>query len=334
MNLNKKYHLFVITSTVSPGTTERSLIPVIEKYSGRKINNVFGVAYNPEFIALGEVINGFLNPDLLLIGQSNGFVGDQLEKIYKKTCENKPYIARMSIISAEITKISLNAYVTMKISYANNLANICERVPGADIDDITKALGADKRISPFYLKGGPAFGGPCFPRDGRAFVSFARKNGIAAKLAEATDEINRYQVKHLTETVFAEVKGKRNKLVSVLGLAYKPKTSVIEESAAIKLIEGLLKYGIKVSVYDSLAIENTKVLFGDKIKYASSAKECVAVAPVCVITTPDKEFQMFGEAGFQNRKMTVIDCWRILDPAKLGKKVKYIGWGRVKENAA
>lgn len=331
---NKKYHLFVVTSTVSPGTTDKSLIPVIEKFSGRIINNGFGVAYNPEFIALGDVINGFLNPDLLLIGQSDGFVGDQLEKIYKKTCGNKPYVARMSIISAEITKISLNAYVTMKISYANNLANICERVPGADIDDITKALGADKRISPFYLKGGPAFGGPCFPRDGRAFVSFARKNGVAAKLAEATDEVNRYQLEHLTKIVLNEVKQAKDKTVSVLGLAYKPKTPVIEESAAIKLIEGLLKYDIKVSVYDSLAIENTRVLFGDKIKYASSVKECVAVAPVCVITTLDKEFQTFGKTGFQNREMTVIDCWRILDPAKLGKKVKYIGWGRVKENAA
>jgi len=242
----------------------------------------------------------------------------------------------MSIISAEITKISLNAYVTMKISYANNLANICERVLGTDIDDITKALGADKRISPFYLKGGPAFGGPCFPRDGRAFVSFARKNGVAAKLAKATDEVNRYQLEHLTKIVLNEVKQAKDKTVSVLGLAYKPKTPVIEEAAAIKLVEELVKNGVKVFVYDPLAMENTKALFGDKIKYASSVKECVAAAPVCVITTPDKEFKTFGESGFQNREMTVIDCWRILDPAKLGKRVKYIGWGkaRKKENAA
>jgi len=148
---NKRYHLFVITSTVTPGTVDEKLIPLIESVSGKKLNTDFGVCYNPEFIALGSVITDFLNPDIVLIGESDKSAGDKLEDVYSIVCENKPYVARMSIISSEIAKISLNSYITMKISFANTLANICEALPGANIDDITRALGADKRVSPYYF---------------------------------------------------------------------------------------------------------------------------------------------------------------------------------------
>src|SRR5439155_11277742 len=123
---SKPYHLFAVTSTVSPGTTERVLAPLVESMAGRRLNEGFGMCYNPEFIALGSVISDFLGPDLVLIGQSNDAAGEQLVKIYERVCENRPYVARMSIVSAEITKLSINAYVTMKISFANTLSNICE----------------------------------------------------------------------------------------------------------------------------------------------------------------------------------------------------------------
>src|SRR5207249_5063500 len=128
----KAHHLFAITSTVSPGTTERALIPLVESVSGRRLNAGFGICYNPEFIALGTVIADFLRPDLVLIGQSNEAAGEQLVKAYERVCDNRPYVARMSIVSAEITKLSINSYVTMKISFANSLAAVCEGVPGAD----------------------------------------------------------------------------------------------------------------------------------------------------------------------------------------------------------
>jgi len=325
----KEYHLFVVTSTVSPGTTEGSLIPLIEGISGRKLNLGFGVCYNPEFIALGSVINDFLNPDLVLIGESDSFAGDQLVSIYEVTCENEPYIARMSIISAEITKISLNAFVTMKISFANTLANICEGIPGADIDAITKALGADKRVSPYYLKGGPAYGGPCFPRDNRAFVAFARKYGCEAKLAEATDEVNRYQISHLKDLVLRHLPP--DKKVSILGLAYKPNTPVIEESAAIKLIDELLRHNVEITVYDPLAMEGAKAVLGDAIRYASSLEECLSSSACWILTLPYDEFKSIDHSLVAHNPTTVIDCWRMLDLSKLGNKVKYIPLGRAKE---
>jgi UDPglucose 6-dehydrogenase len=325
---NKPYHLFVITSTVSPGSTEETLIPLIERVSGRKLNEGFGVCYNPEFIALGSVITNFLNPDMVLIGESDNSAGEQLEDVYRNVCENKPYIARMSLISGEITKISLNSYVTMKISYANTLANICENISGADIDDISKALGADKRISPYYLRGGLGYGGPCFPRDNRAFSSFAAKYGVDAKLAKTTDEVNRFQVDHLVDLVMSNINGKQDISISILGAAYKPNTPVIEESPAIALINELLKKDIRVNVYDPFALENVRAVYGNRISYSPTVRECIENSSVCVITTQAEEFKAVDGSYFTNGEATVIDCWRILDPLRLGNKVKYISNGK------
>ncbi len=324
---SKEYHLFVITSTVSPGATQESLIPLIERRSSRKLNRGFGVCYNPEFIALGTVIRDFLNPDLILIGESDQRAGNQLAKIYESVSENKPYIARMSLVSAEIMKISLNSYITMKISFANTLANICETIPGADVDAISRALGADKRISPYYIRGGLAFGGPCFPRDNKAFVNFARKFGHEAKLAEATDEVNEYQIHHLKDLVLKHLPDDRK--ASILGLAYKPNTPVIEESAAIKLIEELLAKDVKITVYDPLAMDNTKLVFGDALTYASSLRECLSGSSCSVFTLPYDEFRTVDDSFVTGNPTTIVDCWRIIDPTKLGKKAKYIAVGKV-----
>lgn len=326
-----KYHTFVITSTVSPGTTYENLIPFIEYTSGKKINKDFGVAYNPEFIALGSVIKDFLNPDMILIGESDKDVGNKLEEIYQVVCENRPYIARMSIISAEITKISLNSYITMKISFANTLSNICESIPNANIDDITKALGADKRISPYYLKGGLSYGGPCFPRDNRAFAAFAQKFGVEAKLAKITDEVNKSQISHLADLVLKYIQENSNNVISILGLAYKPNTPVIEESPAIKLIEELLKRDIEVICYDPLAMDSTRAYLGDNILYASSVRDCFSHSSVCVVTTQLNEFKEINEDYIVHNPTTIIDCWRILNPLQLGRKTKYIALGRMEQ---
>jgi len=329
---NKRYHLFVITSTVSPGTVDGSIIPLIESVSGKKIHEDFGVCYNPEFIALGSVIKDFLNPDIVLIGESDKFAGDKLEKIYKFVCENKPYIARMSLVSAEITKLSLNSYITVKISFANTLANICEAIPGANIDDVTRALGADKRVSPYYLKGGPSFGGPCFPRDNRAFVAFAKKYGSDAMLIKTTDAVNMKQIGHIVDRVLSSLSDGNKKAVSVLGLAYKPNTTIIEESLGVKIIEELLKKtDIEIIAYDPLAMDNAWTHFGDNILYASSVEHCVSYSSLSIITTQHEEFRSIDDSFIIHNPTTIIDCWRIVDPSRLGKTVRYIALGRIQE---
>ena len=322
----KEYHLFVITATVSPGATDENLIPLIEKFSERKLNEGFGVCYNPEFIALGSVISDFLKPDLVLIGESDSDAGDRLERIYDAVCENKPYIARMSIVSAEITKIGLNSYITMKISFANTLANICKSVPGADVDAISRALGADKRISPHYIKGGLAFGGPCFPRDNKAFVTFARSFGDEAMLAQATDKVNNRQIQQLKDLVIKYLPEDRK--ISILGLAYKLNTPVIEESAAVKLIEELLCLDVKITVYDPLAMDNARVAFGEGINYTSSLVECLSSSACWVFTLPYDEFMAIDDSNIVVNPTTIVDCWRMIDSAKLSNKVKYIALGK------
>lgn len=323
----KPYHLFVITSTVSPGTTEGRLVPLIERVSGKRLGRDFGVCYNPEFIALGSVIRDFLNPDLVLIGESDRRAGTELASIYRYVCQNDPLITRMSIVSAEIAKISLNAYVTMKISFANTLATICEEVPGAELDRITEALGADRRISPYTLRGGLPFGGPCFPRDNRAFAAFAERLGVDAKLATACDEMNEDRGDRAAEFVVRQLSTDARQRVAILGLAYKADTPVVEESPAFGIIDRLLRHGADVTVYDPLGMEGAQAVFGDRIRYAASVKDCVSGSTVCVITTPADEFRRLDSGYFGHQSPVVVDCWRVLDPSKLGARIRYVPMG-------
>ena len=320
---HKPYHLFVVTSTVSPKTCEEQLIPLIEKVSGRTLNDGFGMCYNPEFIALGNVIDDTLKPDFVLIGESDVKAGDIVEDIYVKMTENSPEIARMSIVSAEITKISLNAFVTMKISFANTLANVCEKIKGSNVDHITAALGNDKRISPYYLKGGLSFGGPCFPRDNRAFARFASEQEVSTPLAESTDQINKFQMVNLLNTVKKYLKQGDN--VGILGLSFKPNTPVIEESPGIFLTKELLKLDAKINVYDSIATDNAKGELGSNVNYSDTLEDCVDKSDLIVITTSDSEFKSIDVSRTANK--TIIDCWRQLSNAKFPSGVKYHGVG-------
>lgn len=324
----KKYHLFVISSTVMPGSIDGSFIPLLEKHSGRKLNVGFGVCYSPDLVALGSVIYNYLNPDMVILGQSNDYAGAQVANIHHKTCENNPPIFQMSLINAEIAKVTVNTYITTKISFANALSNICERIPGADIDVITQAVGADRRISPLYFKGGLSYGGTCFPRDTVAYKTIAKKYGYKDELIAAVDSVNKYQDQHLAEMTLDRILSSGQKKVSILGLAFKPDTPVIMESSGIKLIQAMLGRGIEVTGYDALAIENAKSIFGDKIRYTNSVKDCVSKSPVCVITIPSKEFKLIDDSYIGYEPTTIIDCWRLLAPSHFTKKIIYVPWGR------
>jgi UDPglucose 6-dehydrogenase len=323
----KKNHIFVINSTLMPSSTEKRMIPLIEKHSKRKLNKGFQVCYIPDFVALGAVINDFLNPDVVIIGESNKSAGNKLEKIYREMVQNQAPVHRMSIISAEIAKVSLNMYITMKISFANMLANISSRLKGADVDAITSSIGADKRISPYYFRGGLSFGGTCFPRDTKAFSVFAKSIGYSDDIVKAVNQINDSQDKYLANLVLKGLKQAKKKKISILGLSFKPGTPEIEKSPSITLINTLIKKGIDVVVYDKFAIENTKKVFGNKIKYANSPKECMDKSNVWVITTGEKEFKSISGKNSKHKNVTIIDCWRILEPARLGKNVHHLALG-------
>ena len=330
----RSWHLVVLSSTVMPGSMSGELLPALRRYSGKRCPEDFGVCYNPEFIALGSVVRDMLRPDMILIGESDARSGGILEELYRSVCEGNPKIQRMNFVNAELTKLSVNTFVTTKISYANMLAQICETIPGADSDVVTAALGCDTRIGPKYLKGALGYGGPCFPRDNAAFAALARENGVPALLAEATDALNRRQVPRLVKLIQSHLE--EGGTAGVLGLSYKPNTDVIEESQGIAIAQALLDTGARVVVYDPAAMEGAKrVLTGDII-FAASAAECVQCADVLAITTPWAEFQDLPVAAFQRRRgsVTVLDCWRVL-PAKVAEAIEqYLTPGKGEERIA
>lgn len=244
----KRGHLFVCSSTTTPGAMDQVLIPMLEREIGGVCGRDFGVCYNPEFIALGNVVKGLLEPDMVLIGESDPEYGSALEQAYRKYNRNTPRIARMSIISAELTKISVNSYITMKISFTNQLRMIADRFPKADIHTILEAIGSDSRIGHKYLRAGLSYGGPCFPRDNRLLAYTARLQGIEAPLAEAADRVNQQSNLDLLQKVQGMVSPKDT--VAVLGLSYKPDTYITEESAGLALAQQLKRHGYRVVVHD------------------------------------------------------------------------------------
>jgi len=312
--LRKKqsWHIVVLSSTVMPGCTGGELLPALEQYSGKKCGVDFGLCYNPEFIALGSVIRDMLNPDMILIGESDPRSGATLEEFYRGVCESNPSIQRMNYVNAELTKLSVNTFVTTRISYANMLAQVCETLPGADVDVVTGAIGCDTRIGKKYLKGALGYGGPCFPRDNKAFAALARANGAPALLAEATDHLNQQQVPRLAAIVMAHLP--EGGTAGVLGLSYKPNTEVVEESQGLALAKYLAEHDLAVAVYDPAAMANAKMQLTGNVTYAHSAAECAKLSDVIAITTPWAEFKTLTPGDLKRDRITpvVLDCWRQL----------------------
>ena len=328
---SNKWHLFVVTSTVLPGSMDSEIVPVLEKASGKKVGKDFGVCYSPLFIALGSVVNNILMPDFTLIGESDERAGATLETIYKKMVENDSRSWRMNFVNAELTKISVNAYVTMKISFANQLAEMCEKLPNADVDVVTTAVGADTRVGKKYLKGAMGFGGPCFPRDNNAVAYIARTLGTPAFLAESTDKVNHRQVDRVVDLVLKE--GVAGKQVALIGLAYKPDTPVVEESQGLMIAQKLVAKGAKLKVFDPLAMESSRSLLGDRVHWGTSTQDCVSEADIVVVTLPGEPYKV-NPLDLKKGKPFVLDCWGTHDARQFNEVSKYrkLGLGEVRHN--
>jgi UDPglucose 6-dehydrogenase len=327
----KTRHIIVVTSTVMPGSSDGIIRETIEKHSGKKVGVDVGYCYNPEFIALGSVIADMLDPDFILIGESDEKSGKVISDIYKKTCGKNTVFHRMNCVNAELTKISINSFVTTKISYANMLTDICERLPNADVDVVTAAVGADSRIGKKYLKGAVAFGGPCFPRDNIALSMMARKLGARVDLPFATDRINEYQTERLAKRI--EKLFPSGAHIGIAGMAYKPDTPVIERSAGMALAAALLKNGYKVSITDPLAAKAAKEALNGKATIVSDIKTLAGKVDVLVVMTASPEYRMLNGRALGKRKtpLVLFDCWRIYNEVDFGKKAVLHALGRGKK---
>jgi UDPglucose 6-dehydrogenase len=322
------YHLVVLTSTVMPGSTAGQIKSSLELASGKRCGVDFGLCYSPEFIALGTVIRDFYYPDFLLIGECDSRAGDTLAEIYSRVCKNSPGVARMNFINAEITKLAVNTYITTKISYANMLARLCEKLPDADVNVVTDALGLDTRIGAKYLKGAVSYGGPCFPRDNRALAALAASVGASSGLAEATDRFNRAQIKSVAEIVRSHHRA-GNDPIAILGLTYKPNTDVVEEAFGLLLAQELDAAGLPVIVYDPSA-DSARVLAACKnVRFAKSAEACIAASGVAVLATPWQEFRDLTKEKWlrPGARRTVVDCWRFLPHLENVDGIHYVRLG-------
>jgi UDPglucose 6-dehydrogenase len=320
-------HLVAVSSTVMPGSIDRELGPLLANRSGRALGEGVDICYDPDFISLGEVVRGLRQPELVLIGAHRRQAGDMVEAVHRRMVTNAPVVARMSVISAEITKLALNAYVTMKISFANSLADICSTIPGADIDDITGALGADSRISPRYLAAGLSFGGTCFPRDTVAFRKLAAASAVPAPLMEATEAVNADHARRLSDLVLHH-QAHAGGAVAVLGLAFRHDTPVTTASPSLALVRDLVNADVDVIGCDPMAEAAVREELGDAIDYAATAEEALGRAAVAVVTHRSAAFKQAVESFRPTSNVVVIDCWRTIDARRVASNVSIVPFGR------
>jgi UDPglucose 6-dehydrogenase len=328
------HHTVVLTSTVLPGSTRYGLLPVLEKFSGKKCGKDFGLCYSPEFIALGTVIRDYLNPDFYLVGEFDERSGSALESVNSRVALNEAPSKRMSIENAELAKIALNSYVTLKISYANMLADLCERIPGGDVDVVSDAIGTDKRIGRRYLTGGFGYGGPCFPRDNVALNFLGKHIGASTQLLEVNDSYNRSISPRFVEKLRSHLRD--GSTVAVLGLAYKPLSHVIEESPGIYLCLTLASSGLRVLGYDPLATEEARAALRMHALVADSIEACLQDAECVLVTTPDAAYKALEAEDYigDKKSVTVVDFWRCLPKSiRHHSKIRYVPMGRCVDDA-
>jgi UDPglucose 6-dehydrogenase len=317
----KHAHTVAMVSTVLPGTSEARFIPALEKASGRKIGEGLGYCYNPAFIALGEVVKGFEEPDYLLVGESDTHAGDVVVDIHNKMIRNNAPLARMTPVEAEITKIASNTHETMRVSFANMLLSICAEVPGANVDKVTGALV--HRMGRRFFKGAVPYGGPCWPRDNQALSVFMDMIGAPSQLPRTVDTSNAEHGRYVLRKIL-NVAPPRSK-VGIIGLAYKPGTPVIERSYSIDLAAWLRAEGRTVLAWDPQAIDESRKALGDGVTFCADAESCLAQSDIVVIALPLPQIASIDWSAA--KKATVVDCWRTMSPAAQQIVGRYVPLG-------
>ena len=314
-------HVVVIVSTVMPGSTSGVIKETLLKSVGKSSQNV-SICYSPEFIALGSVIRNMEYPDIVLIGEEDAQSGKMLADISLSVAKNKPKVFRLTTREAEIAKISINSFVTTKISFSNQISELCENTPGASAEKVLRAIGSDTRIGNSYLSAGTGYGGPCFPRDNRAFGKYAESVGVSAELALATDEINVRQNIRIMKLL--ESKFPSGGTILVAGLSYKPDTDVVEESPALDFVERALKKDFKIVAID----QNVKAisLFPDlTVRKPSNPDLKSANIDAALLFVTDKSYKNLPD--FFNSKTVLFDLWGFWKEYEVKFKKNYLRFG-------
>ena len=308
------WHLVVVKSTVLPGTTQDVVVRLLEAESGKTAGRDFGIAVNPEFLKEGVAVSDFLSPDRIVIGYNDEKSRKMLHELYSGlSC---PFI-ETSLSGAEMIKYASNAFLATKISFINEIGNMCKRL-GIDTYEVANGVGLDKRISRAFLDSGIGWGGSCFPKDINALIHWSKKIGENASILSSVREVNDHQPLRLLTVLKKHVPKLRGKTIGILGLAFKPDTDDIRESRAIPLVDELLRHHAQIKAYDPQAMENFKKLYPN-LEYCTTAEEVLSSDAILIVTAWD-EFKKLDYRG-----KIVIDGRR-LNEAKTAKIYEGVCW--------
>ena len=316
------YHIVVVKSTVVPETTEKVVLSTIEEYSGKRAGDDFGIAMNPEFLREGKAIYDFMHPDKIVIGAIDERTSAIVSELYRSLdCE----ITHTNPKTAEMIKYVNNSFLATKISFSNEIGNICKKL-GIDTYEVMQAVGTDLRISPSFLNSGAGFGGSCFPKDVKALIGKAKDIGYDPLLLESVIEVNEQQPHRMIELLEnklgeGNIAGKR---IAVLGLAFKNDTDDIRESRSIPVIAELLCLGADVTAYDPMASDEMKKVFNN-ITYHISAAGALKDADACLIMTEWDEFRNLDSEFGLMKDSIVIDGRHMIVPEDLEQDIDYVG---------
>ena len=323
----KKNPIIFVKSTVIPGTTRKIILPILEKESGKKVNKDFGVISNPEFLQESNAIRDTKCPHAIILGGDNTKYMKKAKKFFSKMHPNVSIIIT-KYQTAEMIKYANNSFLATKISFINQLSNICQNIPDADVDDVASAIGLDPRIGKLFLSAGPGYGGSCLPKDMSALINFGSSVGANTTFLKAVKKTNDEQINNIISLMEKKLGSISNKKITILGTAFKPNTNDIRDSKSIELIKKLLKNKVKISVYDPKALENTKMVFGNKITYSKSLISALDKSYGVIIMTQWKQFESINNKSLQCMKnKLIIDSRRMLANKELNGEYYAIGIG-------
>ena len=317
-NMNR-YILIVTKSTVPVGTANKVKVAVQKELNKRGVQIPFDVASNPEFLKEGNAIDDFMKPDRVVVGVESEKAKDIMERLYKPFMMNNYRLIFTDISSAEMIKYAANSMLATRISFMNEIANLCERV-GADVNMVRKGIGADSRIGSKFLYPGCGYGGSCFPKDVKALIKTAEKNGYSMRVLKAVEEVNEAQKSILFDKLLNYYQGNvKGKQIAIWGLAFKPETDDMREAPALVLIDRMVAAGAIVKVYDPIAVDECMRRIGDKVFYAKDMYDAVLNADALLVVTEWKEFRMpsWGVLKKTMKQALVIDGRNIYDKKEL-----------------
>jgi len=318
------YKVVVMKSTVVPSTTDSAVLPILERHSGKTAGKDFGLCMNPEFLQEGSALRNSMEPSRIVVGSLDKRAQDAVLRLYSPIKSAK---LRTDLRTAEMIKYASNSFLATKISFANEVANMCVRF-GIDSEPVLKAVGMDPRIGPLFLKPGLGFGGSCLPKDVKALRDIARKEGYDSKLLAALLEINEAQPLEAIRLLETEVGTVREKRIAVLGLSFKGGVDDTRETRALPLVVSLLARGAQVVAYDPMATPSFISLM-PTIQYAGSAGECLAGSDGAIVQADWAEFKKLGKKEFSKmNRAVIVDGRRCLDPEKVRRAgATYLGVG-------